>query len=127
MSLSAPKKGKEFWGEPVWTSIHSFAAVYKPEHAASFKAFINSLVYLLPCEACRQHLSQHLKRIPMDKYLSNNHDLFYWTYILHDAVNQEINKHASRGSPLKQSPPYDEVKNKYFKALSDYCSECKAV
>lgn len=62
----------------------------------------------------------------MDKYLSNNHDLFYWTYILHDAVNQEHNKHAPKGTSMKYSPPYDDVKARYFKALADYCAECKA-
>ena len=124
--MAATKKGKDFWGEPVWITIHSFAAVYKQENASSFKAFMNSLPNLLPCEACRQHLSQHLKRFPMDKYLSNNHDLFYWTYLIHNEVNKEHNKHAAQGVALKTSPPYDDVKNKYFKALAEYCSECKA-
>ena len=124
MQKSVQKKGRAFWGPPFWVSIHSTAAAYKPEKAAAFKRFIQSLPELLPCEECCKNLAANLVKHPVDNYLRNNHDLFMWSYILHDAVNQEHN-HRKPREPAKYSPPYDQVKMFYFKALSEECKECQ--
>lgn len=68
----------------------------------------------------------NLKKYPIDKYLCNNHDLFFWTYVLHDAVNQEHN-HLKPDEPPKFSPPFDDVKDFYFKALSEECKACQTI
>ena len=109
-------KGNAFWGPPTWKTIHSFAAAYNPKHAEAFKMFMYSMIELLPCEKCRLNLAEKLGKYPIDRYLSSNHELFYWTYILHDAVNQHNRK---------ISPPYDEVKASYFDALGQECKECR--
>lgn len=109
------KTGKNFWGPPVWHTIHSTAASYKPHQRASFKRMMNTWTEMLPCDECRGHLKENLKRLPVDNYLDNNHNLFLWTYFLHDLVNKQLGKH---------SPPYKTVKEYYFKGLGPECTQC---
>lgn len=97
---------KDFWGPPVWCTIHSSASNYKPENRLSFKQFIYSFPYLLPCDLCGGHLFENLKTLPLDDViLSNNNNLFLWTFFLHDLVNKQIKKN--------QSPKYRTIKNHY--------------
>lgn len=120
------KTGRSFWGPSEWKSLHSKCAVYKPQYAESFKAYINSLPDLLPCEECGNHFRANLKKYPVDTYLGNNHDLFFWSYLIHDVVNLQIN--ASKPSqPKKISPPFDKVKQYYFRALGEDCKVCNTI
>lgn len=118
------KKGRDFWGGPCWRMIHSFAATYQPHKERAFRTFMKCLTELLPCEVCSAHLKQNLLTFPMDTYLTNNEQLFFWTYTLHDLVNKFHNQHSPNEIP-KISPPYDQEKSKYFKALSQACDSCK--
>lgn len=108
--------GKDFWGPKLWETIHIFAITYTPAKSVEFKQFINNLTVLLPCDECRLHLKSNLKKIPVDDYLTNNHQLFLWTYLLHDLVNQQLNK---------QSPPFEQIKLHYIKKLGAECQACK--
>lgn len=120
----AEKKGREFVGPTVWSTIHSFAAGYTPDKAECFKKFITCTFMLFPCDECRGHAFENLRTLPLDNYLANNHDLFYWTYIFHDTVNQQWNK-RNPDKPMKISPNYDDIKNYYFSALESDCSACR--
>ena len=105
---------KKSWGPCIWTSIHCIAAVYKPESKQAFKQFIYSLPGILPCEECRSHLIENLKILPLtDHYLENNHNLFLWTYLLHDATNKQLRK---------VSPSFEKVKTIYFD--ENFCPDC---
>ena len=121
--MALNKTGRKFWGSHVWTSMHSMAAAYKPEHAGAFMRYIQSLTELLPCEKCCAHFSQTLKKYPIDNYLRSNLELFFWTYLVHDAVNQQINKETPNDPP-KVSPDYEEIKSFYFRSLGADCSKC---
>ena len=110
------RTGKFFWGPALWKSIHSLAAAYTPDQRKEYKKFIYSLQFLLPCNYCKKHLQQNLRKINIDYYLSNNHTLFLWTYFLHDIVNKALGK---------VSPPYDIVKTAYFKGMGPECTSCK--
>lgn len=123
MSKSAKLKGRAFWGPAQWKALHSIAVAYRPCNAPAFKNYINAMKYLLPCEKCCDHLKANLEKYPVDPYLNNNHDLFFWTYLLHDAVNQSHNKH-SPDEPRKYSPPFEDVKSYYFSAISNECKDC---
>lgn len=122
MTTRSIKKGKDFWGPATWQAIHSMAVTYTSDAADAFKSFMNSLVYTLPCKACREHLKRNLKDLPIDTYLGNNSDLFLWTYLLHDRVNVQASKDQKT---KKQSPNYDAIKAFYFSQLGDECKECK--
>lgn len=112
------KKGMDFCGASIWKTIHSEAVTYMPENRAAYKAFIESQVQLLPCKKCRAHLKENLQKIPIDPYLTDNHSLFFWTYLLHDIVNKSLSV---------RSPPYDKIKAVYFQALKSECSNCSTI
>lgn len=109
-------KGKDFWGPSIWKTIHSLAAAYEPHQRKQYKNFIYTLPSILPCKQCRHHLAQNLNKLDIDNYLDNNHNLFLWSYFLHDLVNRQLNK---------ISPPYDKVKEIYFKGMGPECKSCK--
>jgi hypothetical protein len=99
---------KSFWGPSTWCMIHNAAASYNPEHIISFKQFIYSLQYLLPCEYCRNHLMNNLTILPIGyEELSSNEKLFLWSFKLHDLVNKQLGK----TTPYS----YEFIKNYYFK------------
>lgn len=120
-----PKKGRAAWGPPVWTTLHMFAASYKPESCSSFKNFIYSLPDILPCQTCGDHLRKNLQRYPPENYMRNNHELFFWTYFIHDLVNQQCNKRLEDGEVPKQSPSFDDAKRYYFSSLGEECNVCQ--
>ena len=126
--IERPKvKGKNFWGPPIWTTIHILAATLSPETAQYYKTFLECLTHLLPCEQCKRNLAEKLRNHPPDAYLSNNHDAFFYTYMLHDLANEHISaEHIENGhSELqKESPNYDEIKAFYFSGLSQECKGC---
>lgn len=124
--MSSTKKGKGFWGDANWHTIHCNAAAYTPEKRDIFKQWITAHFSLLPCKECSSHAHANLKALPIDSFLDNNHDLFFWTYYLHDIVNQQCNSRMKPGQPHKKSPPFDEVKDYYFKGLNiKGCKSCQ--
>lgn len=107
---------KKFWGPCFWRTIHAFAASYRPipEVRTAFRQFIYSLIGVIPCTTCRQHYSENLRQIPLtDNYLKDAHNLFLWSYHLHDLVNKQLGK---------VSPPFEVVKAQYFN--EQVCSSC---
>lgn len=125
MSLSKPIVGRGFWGPPIWTTLHTLAAAYTPDQAPTFKQYVASLPILLPCEVCRAHLVINLKKYPLENYLTDRNTLFFWTYLLHDAVNQQITLERPNEA-AKRSPDYETIKNYYFKNVGDECKACTA-
>jgi hypothetical protein len=79
---------KDFWGPSIWFSIHFAAAGLKPENIHSYRNFIYSLPFLLPCKTCKEHLNKNLSKYVLDNYLNK----LYWSWMLHDAVNTDLKK-----------------------------------
>lgn len=110
---------RSFWGPCTWKFIHSIAAAYDPATPGAREAFIaciKSLLYLLSCKQCRDHLRANLKKLPIERYLSTNEQAFLWSYHLHDLVNRQLGK---------KSPPYLDVKRVYYGAMEIACESCK--
>ncbi len=123
------KRGKKFWGERFWDVFHEMCAVYQPQNAHHFKQMITAFPYLLPCGSCGEHFRKNLQTFPPDAYMRNNHELFFWSYVIHDVVNKQINEENSkRGSTIdaapKISPPFEVVKRYYFVGLGTECKVC---
>lgn len=118
-------KGKDFVGPPTWTLIHSIAANYDVSQSKGVKEFMLSLTKVFPCAVCRKNLMEKLTdKIPVDNYLGSRDDLFLWSYIIHDMVNQHINKYHP-GDKKKISPPYEQVKAFYFDKFDEDCKSCR--
>jgi len=114
--ISLRSKGVLFWGPIAWKSIHLIAATIKPTNAKEFEMFLNALTYLLPDETSRKTLSSFLSTNPVSPYLRNNHDAFFYTYIMHDSVNKKLGK---------KSPKFEDVKSYYFSSLGEECEDCQ--
>lgn len=97
----------------LWKILHIFAATLRPDNAMWFKKLLICYANLLPTHF---KFGELLEDYPCDAYLTNNHDAFFYTYLLHDIINQQIKKH---------SPRFDVTKAYYFDALSQECKECK--
>jgi len=118
------KKGKDFWGPPTWVTFHSFAATFKPGKERAFKLFLEVVLpELMPCENCAANLLEKIQRFPPDPYLTNNDNAFFYSYLIHDLANQHITRYHP--DKPKVSPPYDDVKSRYFRALGQECKDCK--
>lgn len=89
--------------------------IWKVIHAASMKAttsskkmnirlVMESLCSLFPCSNCREHLKLNLCSKPINKYSGDN-CIFLWSYLLHDAVNNQLGK---------KSISYSLAKNIYY-------------
>lgn len=119
---SQPIKGKQFWGDPLWKTLHIFAATLRQENAKHYKTLLECYSELIPCENCKKNFKYKLEHYPVDAYLTNNHDAFFYSYLLHDLVNSHITK--EHPETPKVSPNYDDIKSDYFRALSQECKEC---
>jgi hypothetical protein len=84
------------WGPSLWRVLHSFAFSlnYEKDQSVYSKKkqellhFIESLQLLLPCEECRLHFQEYIQ-LHNPKKAQN---LAYWTFDLHNSVNQRIGK-----------------------------------
>ncbi len=87
---------KTMWGNALWFLIHYIAynlpEKITPEIASSYKAFIVSLRYLIPCPECGKHMHEYLSENVIDDFLVSNRSLFYWTWVFHNSVNKRLNK-----------------------------------
>lgn len=96
------------WNGDMWRFIHSVAAAYTINNADAFRDMMKAVMDLVPCSAEFRDL---VRRVPPDVYLSNNEDLFFWTYIL---------RSYSRSSRIT----YDGLKREYS-VLKKECKACR--
>jgi Erv1 / Alr family len=87
----------EIWGKYAWNFIHIMTLGYPETPTKKEKKhyynFFHDLMYVLPCEKCRQNMTEHLKKIPLnDETLSNRNNLVKWGIDLHNIVNYYTGK-----------------------------------
>tara|TARA_B100001248_G_scaffold250540_1_gene224740 strand:+ start:375 stop:818 length:444 start_codon:yes stop_codon:yes gene_type:complete len=100
----------EVWGPHAWIFLHSVTFDYPDNPSETkkeqYKVFFESLQNVLPCEICRNHYQENLKRFPINKnVLKSRKNLIEWLIDIHNSVNQSNNK-----SKLK----YQDVVKKYL-------------
>src|SRR6187399_822026 len=90
---SAPKRGRNFWGSPFWIMIHILGVTIQctKKGKENFEKLLRLMCFLVPCPLCCAHLNRNLKAFPPGPYLTTNEDAFFYTYVLHDIVNDQIN------------------------------------
>lgn len=86
----------QIWGSHMWFSLHSITFNYPINPTQEIKErirnFFNSLEYILPCELCRVHYSQHIRKHPIEFNLDNRRKLVYWLIDVHNLVNRMLGK-----------------------------------
>ena len=117
----------EVWGPVFWGTLHIVALAYPDEPSYSekraAKEFYKSMVFLLPCPACRQHFAEILESIPVENWLDNRKSLIEWNVTAHNRVNAKLGKPeitvedfykryqemADRGLPIPPANPTSEI------------------
>lgn len=100
----------EVWGPHAWIFLHSVTFDY-PDNPSTkvkeqYKSFFESLQYVLPCEMCRNHYRENLRRFPVtNNVLKSRKNLIEWLIDIHNNVNQ---------SNHKPKLNYQEVVKKYL-------------
>ena len=96
------------WGPPAWTFLHTVTYNY-PENPTeddkrNFYNFFDSLQHVLPCEKCKAHYKQNIKKYDLKNNLGSRQELVKWLIDLHNDINKD------NGKPVWS---YSEVYNKY--------------
>lgn len=86
------------WGPKAWKLIHCTAQGYPNEpneqDVINYTEFYYRLPYILPCNICKEHFIEELKKNPIRKHLSSRKKLQAWLYDLHNIVNKQLNKNT---------------------------------
>jgi hypothetical protein len=83
-----------FWGPYFWKTIHlailGLPGKLTTEHKHALVQFFNSLIYLLPCQACQAHYTSYLEEYPLD--VSSKEKICNGSGRLHNSVNKRLDK-----------------------------------
>lgn len=104
------------WGASGWEFMHYITFAYPDfptkidkENIANFFTTVGKV---LPCEVCRVHFADNLRKFPLnDTVLSNRYNLVKWLIDIHNTVN------VMHGKPIFT---YNQAINKYIKNRNDY-------
>jgi len=112
----------DVWGPKLWFMIHTIALNFPNnptyQDKRSYEEFYNSLKYIIPCDKCRIHYTQRLKRMPIINHLDNSNTLFRYTIDLHNQVNKSLNKkiysYEEVATIYKNHYNKSSIRKKYF-------------
>jgi hypothetical protein len=80
----------------MWGAIHTVCLgapeTLNDEEQAQYRQFFESLIHVLPCNTCREHLKQNLEKVPL--VLGTRDELFAWSVKIHNTVNEMLDKRA---------------------------------
>lgn len=86
----------KIWGPKLWFTIHTIALNYSDnptyQDKRNHEDFFNNLTFMIPCDKCRIHFKERLNKYPVIQHLDNSDSLFRYTILLHNDVNEMLNK-----------------------------------
>lgn len=95
------------WGPSAWIFLHSITFNYPEfpteQEKKNTESFFQSLVNVLPCKTCREHLAENYLKLP--PAMENRRSLSQWLVNIHNQVNIATGK-----KPI----PYLEVVKMYL-------------
>lgn len=98
--------GPETWGPHIWKALH-YVSIGYPENPTEgqkqkYKEFYLLLQDVLPCQLCREHYSENLKKAPLtNDILSDREKLIKWVIDIHNIVNEMNGKNKMRYQEAK--------------------------
>lgn len=103
------------WGSILWTTLEIVVAGYpeknvSPQMKSEYRNFFYSIGNVLPCDFCRNHYRQNMKKFPIDPYLGSRRDLAQWLYALHNQVNKLTGKTSPPPSFEKVFTKFDVIR-----------------
>ncbi len=109
------------WGPSGWNLFHNVAISYVPnsKNALMYKKFYENFKYILPCKYCRESYEKIFNQTRIEQYLHNSERLYYWTYLIHNNVNDKL---RNQGFKQDANPSYASIKKYYEKKCYNECS-----
>ena len=106
----------DIWGSPGWLFLHSVALNYpeKPTYKDKvyMKTFFEIVGKVLPCNSCKKHYEDNLKKLPIQ--LNSKNELVMWTIDLHNLVNKILDKKI-----ISRKQAYNKIMSLYEKNNCD--------
>jgi hypothetical protein len=120
------------WGPLLWTILHGLAEklgnqrveLMASDEAREMVLVLRFVLHIMPCEKCRNHYHDYLKKNPIDEFSQRRGEVLrqavrMWLWKLHEHVN-ETNGLSSF--------PIEELTPKYTSApIADSCKELYTV
>ena len=84
------------WGSHAWMILHTICFNYPKKQSfndkQNIKQYISSFINVIPCETCKSSFREIYGRLPINEFINDRYGVFLWSYIVHDLVNQKLNK-----------------------------------
>lgn len=85
--------GRKTWGPILWHLYHTFAIHLNTKKDIEYFTLLNNCFgYVLPCEECKTHYNFITEKIYTFDDTMNPQDAFYYTYKIHEMVNESLDK-----------------------------------
>lgn len=108
------------WGPFVWTFLHALAErlgkqtndLLASDEAREMVFVLQTLEHVMPCEKCRKHYHEYLKKNPVDEFSKKRGEFLrqsvrMWLWKLHEAVNE---RNGAPSFPIENlTPTYQSV------------------
>ncbi len=108
------------WGPFLWTFLHGIAEklgrqtieIMASDEAREMTLVLRGLEQVMPCEKCRKHFHEYLKKNPIDDIPQKRGEhlrqsVRMWLWHLHEAVNE---RNGAPSFPVEQlTPTYQSV------------------
>lgn len=110
----------KIWGPRAWIFLHSITLAYPVnptyQDMDNYKRFFESLKYVLPCESCKEHFTDNIKKYPLTDQILRSKDLLCkWLIDIHNSVNMSTGKRVLTYQQVFDiyTSIYDENKKNY--------------
>lgn len=103
------------WGPFLWTFLHATAErlgkqtneMMASDEAREFILVLKGLEFVMPCEKCRAHFHDYMKKNPVDDFQHKRGDYLrqaarMWLWKLHEAINE---RNGSPSFAIEQLTP----------------------
>ena len=100
MRITSSNTGSSYdpdvFGPALWFSLHNAATTY-PDYPdfttkSKMKNFLINLDLLIPCQLCKTHWNENLKKYNLDVVVNSRENLFSFFVFAHNHVNFMSNK-----------------------------------
>lgn len=85
----------QIWGKALWIMLHTFGEKVNPyffkDNIKIILYFTNELLQCIPCEFCKKHAIQYIRKNNLYTNIRNRCDFIHYFYRFHNAVNATKN------------------------------------
>jgi len=99
----------EIWGPPCWIFLHSLSLTYNDKYKYDYFNLIKTLIYILPCYECINHLKLYLIKYKLNQHKISKKYLEKFFIKLHNNINKKLNK-----KKIKYDDALKLIKHKYY-------------